>query len=165
MQKSPRSDLDDGAELLIFRRRQDLDRCQTAARLWHMQIRWVFLGVAAEAFNVVRWAQSAWFFNGPMARSLAPKSTVIYPSAGVVFGPLDDVVMGGSSASTWTERADGALWTGNMVSQSGGFCGARCRAMSPPLDASRFKGIRVAVDSPEALRSAEIKFKFLYSAT
>mmetsp|Transcript_19 Transcript_19/g.51 ORF Transcript_19/g.51 Transcript_19/m.51 type:complete len:208 (-) Transcript_19:234-857(-) len=112
---------------------------------------------ATGAFDFGRFVRTSWFFQNPMARSRqAYASKVIYPAPGTVFGPLDDVIMGGSSQSAWREDGSGATWSGNMVSQSGGFCGARCRAFDPPVDASAYVGVRVDVACEEPLR-----FKFI----
>jgi len=53
---------------------------------------------------------------------------------------LDDVIMGGSSASGWTwslatrderrKQGGSAVWSGTLITQGGGFCGTRTRALA-----------------------------------
>lgn len=109
----------------------------------------------ALSWEPVRFARQAWFFNQPFTRPLAALdgSTRLYPRKGVEWGPLDDVVMGGASSSSWQDTAQGGLWRGTVTTaNNGGFAGARCRPFRPPIDASRYTGIRVRVTSPEGLR-------------
>jgi len=60
----------------------------------------------------------------------------------VQWGPLDDVIMGGRSASSF-DASTGA-WTGNVIVESGGFVGIRTRNLDPPLQ-MRCSGIRLKV--------------------
>ena len=65
--------------------------------------------------------------------------------------PLDDVVMGGASASTFDNER--RRWSGEVTTRnSGGFVGVRSRTLSPPLDASRASGLSLTVRSGAALR-------------
>eukprot|EP00899_Mesostigma_viride_P022438 jgi/Mesvir1/3379/Mv05084-RA.2 len=70
--------------------------------------------------------------------------------------PLDDVIMGGSSSSamSWiapegTEGVEGnkgpggALWSGTLITQGGGFCGTRTTELG--ADLSSFDGLRFRV--------------------
>lgn len=58
---------------------------------------------------------------------------------------LDDVIMGGQSESELRPAADGsgALWTGILRVEGGGFCGARSRSLS--LDLGGYAGIAMRV--------------------
>lgn len=56
------------------------------------------------------------------------------------WSPLDDVVMGGASESTFDNET--GMWTGTVTSaNSGGFIGVRTTPFSQALDASACKGI------------------------
>jgi uncharacterized protein YbjT (DUF2867 family) len=63
---------------------------------------------------------------------------------------MDDVIMGGSSASTLApagpDPADSTacLWSGTLVVEGGGFCGVRTRG-GAPVDAARFDGLALRV--------------------
>ena len=62
------------------------------------------------------------------------------------WGSLDDVVMGGVSASAWEEEGSLGVWKGVVRTESnGGFCGVRTRAFSPPLNLETCQGIRVRI--------------------
>ncbi|KAK9814216.1 hypothetical protein WJX72_002437 [[Myrmecia] bisecta] len=58
---------------------------------------------------------------------------------------LDDVIMGGQSGSALQPADDGsgAIWTGNLIIEGGGFCGARTKALDLNLEA--FDGIYLRV--------------------
>jgi uncharacterized protein YbjT (DUF2867 family) len=58
---------------------------------------------------------------------------------------LDDVIMGGNSSSVLSPAEDGsgALWSGDLVLEGGGFCGARTEPMS--LDLSSYDGVALRV--------------------
>ncbi|GAB4820680.1 hypothetical protein N2152v2_007726 [Parachlorella kessleri] len=60
---------------------------------------------------------------------------------------LDDVIMGGQSASGLEQAADGsgAVWNGDLIVEGGGFCGARTEPVS--LDLSAYDGISLRVKS------------------
>lgn len=70
-------------------------------------------------------------------------------AAGDSFGalqlfPLDDVVMGGASSSTFDNGS--RTWAGEVTTQnSGGFVGVRSKAFSPPLDCSAGTGVELRV--------------------
>ncbi|CAL5221994.1 g4282 [Coccomyxa viridis] len=58
---------------------------------------------------------------------------------------LDDVIMGGQSSSTLRATEDGAaLFSGDLVIEGGGFCGARTKGMD--LDLSAYDGIALQVE-------------------
>lgn len=71
---------------------------------------------------------------------------------------LDDVLMGGSSSSKWKEVSWGdeggsfCRWSGQLVTQGGGFCGSVVRSL--PFDSQGFDGISVT------LRGDGNRFKF-----
>lgn len=60
---------------------------------------------------------------------------------------LDDVIMGGSSSSgiRAAEDGTGAVWTGDLIVEGGGFCGARTRKLG--LDLSSYDGLKLRVRS------------------
>jgi Complex I intermediate-associated protein 30 (CIA30) len=62
------------------------------------------------------------------------------------WGALDDVVMGGVSASTLQQDPEGARFTGNVsTSNSGGFASVRTRNFEPPLDLSGQLGLTLRI--------------------
>mmetsp|Transcript_29539 Transcript_29539/g.40590 ORF Transcript_29539/g.40590 Transcript_29539/m.40590 type:complete len:479 (-) Transcript_29539:32-1468(-) len=71
---------------------------------------------------------------------------------------LDDVLMGGSSSSKWKEVSWGdegstfCRWSGQLVTQGGGFCGSVVRSL--PFDSQGFDGISIT------LRGDGNRFKF-----
>ncbi|HEY9827520.1 MAG TPA: CIA30 family protein [Stenomitos sp.] len=81
------------------------------------------------------------------------------PEAGVIFdfrngsvplqqiwGALDDVVMGGVSASSLYPEAQGALFSGVVsTANSGGFTSVRTRNFEPPLNLSQYRGLELRV--------------------
>ena len=63
-----------------------------------------------------------------------------------LWGALDDVVMGGASASRLQWQPDAALFTGTVsTANSGGFASVRTRNFEPPLDLSGFTGIELQI--------------------
>jgi Complex I intermediate-associated protein 30 (CIA30) len=61
-----------------------------------------------------------------------------------LWGSLDDVVMGGVSASTFQLTATAARFTGRVsTDNSGGFASVRTRNLEPALDLSGYTGIRL----------------------
>lgn len=89
--------------------------------------------------------------------ALAPKAEVWKPGSnpyGVVWGPLDDVVMGGSSSSDFS--AETGTWRGEVVTAGGGFAGVRTKLLDPPLDLSPCRGLRLRLKGGEGRR-----FKFI----
>jgi hypothetical protein len=62
------------------------------------------------------------------------------------WGALDDVVMGGVSASALHSQPDGALFTGIVsTDNAGGFVSVRTRNFDPPLDLSGHTGLELSV--------------------
>ena len=63
-----------------------------------------------------------------------------------IWGAVDDVVMGGVSASRLQAAAGSVVFTGTVsTSNSGGFASVRTRNFEPPFDLSRYEGIRLRV--------------------
>ena len=84
--------------------------------------------------------------------SAVPSQTVLFdfrqpfPNLQEIWGAVDDVVMGGVSASG-IRMGDGAAVFSGLVStdNSGGFASVRTRNLQPPLQLSRFDGILLRV--------------------
>lgn len=105
-----------------------------------------------EQWDVVRFAQSVAFFNGPAdvlkrvlpkpparARSLIWSTT---QSNLLEWGSLDDVVMGGVSQSSFVN----GVFSGSISTENnGGFAGCRSKALTPALDVSAYAGLRLRV--------------------
>jgi hypothetical protein len=65
---------------------------------------------------------------------------------GQLWGALDDVVMGGISASLLQQTSEGALFTGNVSTEnSGGFASVRTRTFEPPLNLLGSAGLTLRV--------------------
>lgn len=104
-----------------------------------------------EAVPLLSWVQK--MFTG----STPPPTP--QPQAGIIFnfqdaslplsqiwGALDDVVMGGVSASTLQQAADGALFTGDVsTANSGGFASVRTRNFEPPLNLLSATGLELRI--------------------
>lgn len=73
-----------------------------------------------------------------------------------LWGALDDVVMGGVSASTLQVTETAVQFTGQVsTANSGGFASVRTRNLEPALDLSAYQGIRLH------LRGDDNRYKFL----
>ncbi|MCY7390398.1 MAG: CIA30 family protein [Leptolyngbyaceae cyanobacterium CAN_BIN12] len=73
-----------------------------------------------------------------------------------VWGALDDVVMGGISASSFQMQDSAALFTGNVSTEnSGGFASVRTRNFDPPLNLTGHSGIELR------LKGDGQRYKFL----
>ncbi|KAG5179544.1 NADH:ubiquinone oxidoreductase complex I [Tribonema minus] len=71
------------------------------------------------------------------------------------WAPLDDVIMGGKSSSAWDAAAgdrDFARWSGELVTDGGGFCGTVVKKLN--FDTAGYDGIRLVV------RGDGSRFKF-----
>jgi Complex I intermediate-associated protein 30 (CIA30) len=104
-----------------------------------------------EAVPLLSWVQK--MFTG------ATPLPTPQPQAGIVFnfqdaslplsqvwGALDDVVMGGVSASMLQQTPEGALFTGNVsTANSGGFASVRTRNFEPPLNLFTTTGLALRV--------------------
>ncbi|MGM3304511.1 CIA30 family protein [Anabaena sp. WFMT] len=63
-----------------------------------------------------------------------------------IWGALDDVVMGGVSASNFQILEKTALFAGNVsTANSGGFASVRTKNFSPPIDLSGYTGVKLRV--------------------
>jgi hypothetical protein len=117
------------------------------------------------AIPVLTWVQ-AMFSNAAVP---SPQPPNVQPQNGIVFdfsqpqqplqqiwGSLDDVVMGGVSASRVEATPEGALFTGTVsTANSGGFTSIRTRNFDPPLQLSGYQGIALT------LKGDGQRYKFL----
>ena len=63
-----------------------------------------------------------------------------------IWGALDDVVMGGVSASSFQIRENTAIFTGNVsTANSGGFASVRTKNFSPAINLSGYQGVKLRV--------------------
>ena len=77
----------------------------------------------------------------------APEIRVI--AAGKTFrewASLNDTIMGGSSQAGCRFSEDGLILEGTVVSEGGGFVSCRSPVFRPPLDLSRYQGLRLTLD-------------------
>eukprot|EP00435_Cladocopium_sp_Y103_P034263 s1329_g8.t2 len=66
----------------------------------------------------------------------------------LVWGPLDDVVMGGASESF----LKGTTWKGTIVTEGGGFAGIRTQPIKPAFDVRSCAGLKVRVKGGDGQR-------------
>ena len=66
----------------------------------------------------------------------------------LVWGPLDDVVMGGASESFLR----GNKWKGTIVTEGGGFAGIRTQPIKPAFDVSDCVGLKIRVKGGDGQR-------------
>jgi len=104
-----------------------------------------------DAIPVVSWIQQMFFGTNPPPPPQL-QANVIFDfsqsanSANQIWGALDDVVMGGVSASSLQFRDEAALFTGTVsTANSGGFASVRTRNFDPPLNLSGHQGIELQV--------------------
>jgi hypothetical protein len=120
---------------------------------------------ARQPWNVGRFMQTLAYFEAlPIVswfQKMLPAFTPPAPpqlQAGLIFdfrqladldstwGVLDDVVMGGASASSFQAEAGAALFSGIVTTaNSGGFASVRTRNFEPPLDLSAQGGVELQV--------------------
>jgi Complex I intermediate-associated protein 30 (CIA30) len=114
-----------------------------------------------EAVPILSWVQKMFAGDTP--------PPLIQPQAGVIFdfrspatpvhqiwGALDDVVMGGVSASALQPDPEGARFTGLVsTANSGGFASIRTRNITPPLNLSQQLGLELK------LKGDGNRYKFL----
>lgn len=103
-----------------------------------------------EAVPVLSWVQK--MFGAAPSPPPQPQSGILFdfqsadPPLSQTWGALDDVVMGGVSASRIVQDSEGANFTGNVsTSNSGGFASVRTRNFEPPLDLSQHLGLQLRV--------------------
>jgi hypothetical protein len=102
-----------------------------------------------DAIPVVSWFQHMFFGANPPPPPPV-QANVIFDfsqpatAAHAVWGALDDVVMGGVSASSFQFQEQAALFTGIVsTANSGGFASVRTRNFEPPLNLSGHQGIEL----------------------
>jgi Complex I intermediate-associated protein 30 (CIA30) len=106
-----------------------------------------------QPWDLVRFCRTLTYFNAiPMIgwlqalfTSAATPSSPQPPMAlSQIWGALDDVVMGGVSASRVELTTEGALFTGTVsTANSGGFASIRTRNFDPPLQLSGYQGLEL----------------------
>ncbi len=104
-----------------------------------------------DAIPVVSWFQHMFLGSNPpppppvQANVIFDFSQQATP-ANQVWGALDDVVMGGVSASALQFQDEGALFTGTVsTANSGGFASVRTRNFDPALNLAGHSGIELQV--------------------
>jgi hypothetical protein len=103
-----------------------------------------------ETVPVVSWVQRMFFGTTPPPPP-QPQAGLLFdfrqPSAlNDTWGALDDVVMGGVSASSFQLQAGSALFTGNVsTANSGGFASVRTRNFEPVLNLSGSAGLELRI--------------------
>jgi Complex I intermediate-associated protein 30 (CIA30) len=114
-----------------------------------------------EVIPVVSWLQKMFQGNPPPA-PIQSQPGIIFdfsqPTNPInqLWGALDDVVMGGVSASAFRLEAGIALFTGNVsTANSGGFASVRTRNFEPPIDLTGSQGIELRV------KGDGMRYKFL----
>jgi hypothetical protein len=102
-----------------------------------------------ESLPVVSWFQQM-FFGSTSPPPPQPQAGLIFdfsqpsPTLNQTWGALDDVVMGGVSASSLQMRDGAALFTGVVSTEnSGGFASVRTRNFDPPLNLTGHTGIEL----------------------
>jgi hypothetical protein len=114
-----------------------------------------------EVIPVFSWLQKM-FQGTPAAASMPSQPDLIFDFSqptqpqNQMWGALDDVVMGGVSASVWRLEAGIALFTGNVsTANSGGFASVRTRNFDPAIDLSGKQGLELR------LKGDGQRYKFL----
>jgi hypothetical protein len=115
------------------------------------------------AWNLGRFAKTLQFFGVlpslPWQRAadggmvvLNPENLMIFdfrlpkPEHTLLWGALDDVVMGGVSESSFVQQDAQALFTGTVsTANSGGFTSVRTKNFEPLLDLSAYSGLHLRV--------------------
>jgi hypothetical protein len=106
-----------------------------------------------EELPVVSWVQKVVQPSppppAPVMQSAASGTMVLFDfrqlqDLNQTWGAVDDVVMGGVSASQIHASPEGAVFRGNVsTANSGGFVSVRTRNFEPPLDLSAFQGLQL----------------------
>ncbi|HEY9696830.1 MAG TPA: CIA30 family protein [Trichocoleus sp.] len=104
-----------------------------------------------ETIPVVSWLQKMFSGSTPPVPP-QPQAGILFdfsqPTASLhqVWGALDDVVMGGVSASSLQYQEGFVLFTGNVsTANSGGFASIRTRNFEPPLNLAGYSGLLLRV--------------------
>lgn len=102
-----------------------------------------------DAQGVAEVAAAAAKYISPTSRSSQAVLPMKTQDDLAVWERLDDVIMGGNSSSTLTvgPAGDGAIWTGDLILEGGGFCGARTKPLS--LDLSSYDGLKLRVKTDQ----------------
>ncbi|MGI0487210.1 CIA30 family protein [Pantanalinema rosaneae CENA516] len=105
-----------------------------------------------ETIPIVSWLQKIMFGSTPPPPPPQPQAGILFDftdsttTLDQTWGALDDVVMGGVSASSFQAQGNVALFTGNVsTANSGGFASVRTRNFEPPLNISGHTGIELRV--------------------
>ncbi|MDJ0707561.1 MAG: CIA30 family protein [Leptolyngbyaceae cyanobacterium MO_188.B28] len=104
-----------------------------------------------EVIPVVNWLQKMFFGATPPPPPQFQAGLIFdfrrqSETLGQTWGALDDVVMGGVSASSFQPSPEGALFTGYVsTDNSGGFASVRTRNFEPPLNLGGYTGIVLSV--------------------
>jgi Complex I intermediate-associated protein 30 (CIA30) len=108
-----------------------------------------------ETIPVVSWLQKIMFGSTPLPPP-QPQAGIIFDFSQIsqkgnaaiaqIWGALDDVVMGGVSASGFQLRDGEAVFTGIVsTDNSGGFASIRTRNFEPPLDLANCSGLELHI--------------------
>eukprot|EP00746_Dinoflagellata_sp_MGD_P168004 gnl/MRDRNA2_/MRDRNA2_99066_c0_seq1.p1 gnl/MRDRNA2_/MRDRNA2_99066_c0~~gnl/MRDRNA2_/MRDRNA2_99066_c0_seq1.p1 ORF type:complete len:338 (+),score=64.88 gnl/MRDRNA2_/MRDRNA2_99066_c0_seq1:103-1116(+) len=84
------------------------------------------------------------FLGNDKAQNVGPKTVLWSPTLNpfrMVWGSLDDVIMGGSSTSSID--ASSGVWSGNIIVANGGFAGIRTKYVEPALDLTSCTGLKI----------------------
>ena len=104
-----------------------------------------------EAVPVVSWFQQMFSNSTPPSPPTLQDNVVFnfrQPTEDLkqLWGALDDVVMGGVSASTVQLQPEGMLFAGNVSTEnSGGFASVRTRNFEPALNLASYAGLKLRV--------------------
>ncbi len=71
---------------------------------------------------------------------------IIAPDQFADWVSINDTIMGGSSLARCSISNNGLLLEGDLVEEGGGFVSCRSQVYSPPLDLSKFRGIKLEVE-------------------
>jgi hypothetical protein len=80
------------------------------------------------------------------AQNIGPKTVLWSPTLNpfrMVWGSLDDVIMGGSSSSTFDSSS--GVWSGDVIVKNGGFAGIRTQYVEPALDLTSCTGLKLKI--------------------
>jgi hypothetical protein len=103
-----------------------------------------------DAVPLYSWVQKMFMGSVPVPTP-QPQAGIIFnfqdsTSLGSIWGALDDVVMGGVSASSFQSAPEGAIFSGEVsVANSGGFASVRTRNFEPPLNLVGSTGLTLRV--------------------
>jgi Complex I intermediate-associated protein 30 (CIA30) len=104
-----------------------------------------------EAVPLYSWVQKIFMGTTPLPTP-QPQAGIIFnfqensASVSQLWGALDDVVMGGVSASSFQQVPEGARFTGEVsTANSGGFASVRTRNFEPPLNLLNAAGVILRV--------------------